>query len=95
MQVFAYGQTGSGKTYTMGTAASVKEVSGKAEALGVIPHSIKFIFAAMQQSRADYDLTMKVTFFAVAACSLTVSPFRAAGANTVSTIMLGRGADLF
>ena len=59
----------------MGTAASVKEVSGKGEALGVIPHSIKFIFAAMQQSRADYDLTMKVTFLAVAAYSLTASHF--------------------
>ena len=46
----------------MGTAASVKEVSGKAEALGVIPHSIKFIFAAMQQSRSDYDITMKVEY---------------------------------
>ncbi len=61
LQVFAYGQTGSGKTYTMGTAASVKEVSGKGEATGIIPRSIKSIFAAMQQSRADYDVTMKVT----------------------------------
>jgi len=61
--VFAYGQTGSGKTYTMGTAASVKEVSGKGEATGIIPRSIKSIFAAMQQSRADYDVTMKVTTF--------------------------------
>ena len=59
-QVFAYGQTGSGKTYTMGTAASVKEVSGKGEATGVIPRSIKAIFATMQQARADYDVTMKV-----------------------------------
>ncbi len=47
LQVFAYGQTGSGKTYTMGTAASVKEVSGKGEATGIIPRSIKSIFAAM------------------------------------------------
>jgi len=61
LQVFAYGQTGSGKTYTMGTAASVKEVSGKGEAIGVIPRSIKSIFASMQQTRADYDVTMKVS----------------------------------
>lgn len=59
-QVFAYGQTGSGKTYTMGTAASVKEVSGKGEATGVIPRCIKSIFATMQQARADYDVNMKV-----------------------------------
>ena len=59
-QVFAYGQTGSGKTYTMGTAASVKEVSGKGEATGVIPRSIKSVFATMQQARADYDVNMKV-----------------------------------
>ena len=51
----------------MGTAASVKEVSGKAEALGVIPHSIKFIFTAMQQSRSDYDITMKVALLATLA----------------------------
>ncbi|DBA99762.1 hypothetical protein WJX82_005490 [Trebouxia sp. C0006] len=63
--VFAYGQTGSGKTYTMGTAASVKEVSGKGESTGIIPRSIKSIFAAMQQSRADYDVTMKVDFVEV------------------------------
>ena len=65
VQVFAYGQTGSGKTYTMGTAASVKEVSGKAEATGVIPRSIKSIFATMQQARADYDVNMKVCTAAV------------------------------
>ena len=53
-------QTGSGKTYTMGTAASVKEVSGKGESSGVIPQSIKSIFVAMQQTRSDYDITMKV-----------------------------------
>lgn len=61
MQVFAYGQTGSGKTYTMGTAASVKEVSGKGEATGIIPRSIKSIFATVQQTRADYDINMKVS----------------------------------
>ncbi|KAL3154275.1 hypothetical protein ABBQ32_013766 [Trebouxia sp. C0010 RCD-2024] len=63
--VFAYGQTGSGKTYTMGTAASVKEVSGKGEATGVIPRCIKSIFATMQQARADYDVNMKVDFVEV------------------------------
>ena len=44
----------------MGTAASVKEVSGNTEASGVIPRSIKSIFATMQQARADYDVNMKV-----------------------------------
>lgn len=57
----------------MGTAASVKEVSGKAEATGVIPCSIKSIFATMQQARADYDVNMKVCAAAVhfaALCAL-------------------------
>lgn len=49
----------------MGTAASVKEVSGKGEAVGIIPSSIKSIFAAMQQSRTDYDVTMKVSHLTV------------------------------
>lgn len=44
----------------MGTAASIKEVSGKGESSGVIPQSIKSIFVAMQQTRSDYDITMKV-----------------------------------
>lgn len=44
----------------MGTAASVKEVSGKGEATGVIPRCIKSIFATVQSVRADYDVNMKV-----------------------------------
>lgn len=44
----------------MGTAASVKEVSGKGEATGVIPRCIKSIFATIQSVRADYDVNMKV-----------------------------------
>lgn len=46
----------------MGTAASVKEVSGKGEATGVIPRCIKSIFATIQSVRADYDVNMKVRF---------------------------------
>ena len=84
VQVFAYGQTGSGKTYTMGTAASVKEVSGKGESTGIIPRSIKSIFAAMQQSRADYDVTMKVTPSKFHAA--LISSAAAAALNTIMQI---------
>lgn len=86
LQVFAYGQTGSGKTYTMGTAASVKEVSGKGEATGIIPRSIKSIFAAMQQSRADYDVTMKVT--TSKSHSALISSAAAAALNSIPQIVI-------
>lgn len=54
----------------MGTAASVKEVSGKGEATGVIPRCIKSIFATIQSVRADYDVNMKVGPVAAACPSM-------------------------
>lgn len=60
VQVFAYGQTGSGKTYTMGTAATYRQMSSGEEGDGIIPRSIRFIFDSLADIQGAYDVSVKV-----------------------------------
>ncbi|KAK9810499.1 hypothetical protein WJX72_011819 [[Myrmecia] bisecta] len=60
--VFAYGQTGSGKSYTMGTAATVKQLTGSKEPDGIIPKAVKHTFESLKAVRGDYDVLLKVDY---------------------------------
>lgn len=59
-QVFAYGQTGSGKTYTMGTAATFRQMSSGEEGDGIIPRSVRYIFDSLTAVQDAYDISIKV-----------------------------------
>ncbi|KAK9916347.1 hypothetical protein WJX75_001590 [Coccomyxa subellipsoidea] len=63
--VFAYGQTGSGKTYTMGTAATYRQMSSGEEGDGIIPRSIRFIFDSLADIQGAYDVSVKVSFIEI------------------------------
>ncbi|CAL8466939.1 g6475 [Coccomyxa elongata] len=57
--VFAYGQTGSGKTYTMGTAATFRQMSSGEEGDGIIPRSMRYIFDSLTAVQDAYDISIK------------------------------------
>eukprot|EP00879_Flechtneria_rotunda_P014938 GHRR01015608.1.p1 GENE.GHRR01015608.1~~GHRR01015608.1.p1 ORF type:complete len:482 (+),score=168.20 GHRR01015608.1:1054-2499(+) len=59
--VLAYGQTGSGKTYTMGTAASVKDIC-KGGSCAVIPQACSQLLQHVVTARDRYDVQVKVSF---------------------------------
>lgn len=63
--VLAYGQTGSGKTYTMGTAASLRDITGPKGAAqlsgaAVIPRAMERLFAYVGKASKLYDIVLKV-----------------------------------
>jgi hypothetical protein len=71
--ILAYGQTGSGKTYTMGTAATAKELAaaaarggtgggGGAAVVGVVPRAIARVFEYVQKAAPLYDCALTVTY---------------------------------
>ena len=45
---------------SMGTGATTRTVAGGGEADGVIPRSVKYIFAALAKIREHYDVSIKV-----------------------------------
>ncbi|BDA40756.1 Kinesin-like protein KIN-4A [Coccomyxa sp. Obi] len=63
--VFAYGQTGSGKTYTMGTAATFRQMSSGEEGDGIIPRSMRYIFDSLTTIQDAYDVSIKVSFIEI------------------------------
>eukprot|EP00877_Chromochloris_zofingiensis_P007002 jgi/Chrzof1/2555/Cz11g20060.t1 len=60
--VLAYGQTGAGKTYTMGTAASVKDVAGKSGGPAVVPKAVHRLMEYVSHASKAYDIIVKVCF---------------------------------
>jgi len=61
----AYGQTGSGKTFTMGTAASARELAaakgGSASvAIGVVPRAVNEVFEYLKHAAELYETTLMV-----------------------------------
>ena len=59
LQIFAYGQTGAGKTYTMGTAASAKQMASLQEE-SIIPKALRLIFDSLSTIKDEYAVTLKV-----------------------------------
>jgi hypothetical protein len=59
-QILAYGQTGSGKTYTMGTAATFRQLSSGNEGDGIISRSMRHIFDSLPSIKEEYDVSLKV-----------------------------------
>lgn len=59
--VLAYGQTGSGKTYTMGTAATQKDLNSS-EPRGVVPRTLLVLYSYIEAASKAYDISLKVQY---------------------------------
>mmetsp|Transcript_52228 Transcript_52228/g.86420 ORF Transcript_52228/g.86420 Transcript_52228/m.86420 type:complete len:908 (+) Transcript_52228:109-2832(+) len=57
--IFAYGQTGSGKTYTM---VGPEGQNGDPQHMGIIPRSVSYIFAEIEQDEEIMEARIKVSF---------------------------------
>lgn len=52
--------SGAGKTYTMGTAASVKDVAGKSGGPAVVPKAVHRLMEYVSHASKAYDIIVKV-----------------------------------